>query len=84
MGSKFIKLIIIIIYFTFQAFVGQKYGERPVPQLILSEIYELLETVLAGNTGRRSRHKKLLEKWYKPDENSIPMVHVLRSPEVIS
>ena len=49
-----------------------------MPQLILSQIFELIQTALYKSNGRRSRNSNLLEKWYIQDENSIPAVHVLR------
>ncbi|XP_067933460.1 NACHT and WD repeat domain-containing protein 2-like [Watersipora subatra] len=62
----------------FLALLGQKYGYRPTPQLILSEIFELIQTALLKSNGRRSRNAHLLDKWYKQDENSIPAVHILQ------
>jgi len=69
-----------LISFSFQAMLGQKYGERPVPQLILSEIYDLIQRTLYNSKGRRSRSVVLMDKWYRQDENSIPSVHVLIQP----
>lgn len=62
-----------------QAFIGQKYGDSPLPALIPSEEYEALRVALKGYKSRDARTVHLLDEWYRRDDNSIPSTYVLTS-----
>lgn len=62
---------------SFVAFIGQKYGDCPLPALIPSEEYEALRVALKGHKSRDSRTVHLLDEWYKKDDNSVPPTYVL-------
>ncbi|KAL4236339.1 hypothetical protein ACF0H5_004726 [Mactra antiquata] len=64
---------------SFVAFIGQKYGECPLPAFIPSAEYEALRVALKGYKSRESRTVPLLDEWYTKDENSIPPTYVLSS-----
>ncbi|CAL1530131.1 unnamed protein product [Lymnaea stagnalis] len=62
----------------FIAFIGQKYGPHSVPDVILSDEYDIIRLALHGHKGRDTRHAPLLDQCYVIDENNIPPVHVLK------
>ena len=55
-------------------FLGQKYGYRPIPTLILATEFELLREC-AKNVPEEVT---LLDNWYKKDENTVPPVYILQ------
>ncbi|XP_048576749.1 NACHT and WD repeat domain-containing protein 2 isoform X2 [Nematostella vectensis] len=57
----------------FVTFFGQKYGFRPFPPKILSTEYDKLYSAV-DNT----EDKKLLDVWFKLDENAVPPEYVLQ------
>lgn len=57
-----------------QVFLGQKYGYRPIPAEILASEFELLRDCAKQN----SDDLKLLDDWYKRDDNFVPAVYVLQ------
>lgn len=65
---------------SFQVLLGQKYGKKTIPHLMVSVIFDLIHQALLNSRGRRARHVNLLEKWYRKNENSIPAVYVLQQP----
>lgn len=58
----------------FVVFLGQKYGYRPIPTIILSSELQLLrdELTALGIDG------VLLDTWYKKDSNAVPPISVLQ------
>ncbi|KAK3600452.1 hypothetical protein CHS0354_037858 [Potamilus streckersoni] len=62
---------------SFVAFVGQRYGECPLPSVIPAHEYDQLRVALKGHKSRDTRNATLLDVWYKKDDNSIPPVYVL-------
>ncbi|KAK7490422.1 hypothetical protein BaRGS_00018401, partial [Batillaria attramentaria] len=60
----------------FVAFIGQKYGPRPLPGTILAEEYEIIRVALHAHPGRETRNASLLDEWYVIDQNAIPPVYV--------
>ncbi|KAI3386911.1 hypothetical protein SNEBB_004259 [Seison nebaliae] len=59
----------------FIVFLGQKYGYRPLPAKILHSEFLKLTSVLMDSM----EDKALLEKWYRPDDNSVPCMAVLQT-----
>lgn len=57
----------------FLILLGDKYGWQPIPEIIPDVE---MEAILGDITGS---DKKLIEKWYKPDENAVPPEYVLQS-----
>ena len=62
-----------------QAFIGQKYGPRPLPTSIVAEEYEVIRVALHAHRGRETRNAPLLDQSYIIDTNSQPPVYVLRA-----
>ncbi|XP_074640266.1 NACHT and WD repeat domain-containing protein 2-like [Tubulanus polymorphus] len=58
----------------FMAIVGQRYGERPVPEEVSRHHFEPILQELE-ETGADT---ELLHAWYKKDQNKIPSVYVLQ------
>lgn len=58
----------------FLILLGNRYGWRPLPEEIFDIEYQELEKCLS-NAGEET----VLRQWYRRDENSIPVVYVLRS-----
>ncbi|XP_063218680.1 NACHT and WD repeat domain-containing protein 2 [Bacillus rossius redtenbacheri] len=58
----------------FVVFLGQKYGYRPIPTIIVSSELQLLrdELVLQGIDPN------LLDLWYRKDSNAVPPISVLQ------
>ena len=63
-----------IIFLRFQAFLGDRYGHRPLPPKIDDAEFDALLTMLDGN----QEGKDLLCRWYYKDDNSIPPVYILQ------
>ena len=61
-----------------QAFIGQKYGDIPLPTLIPAQEFETIRLALKSHKGRETRSASLLDKWYIRDDNSLPPVYVLQ------
>ena len=58
----------------FQVFLGQKYGYRPIPTIILaSELILLKETLVSMGVDVH-----LLDLWYKKDTNAVPHIFILQ------
>lgn len=55
----------------FLVLVGDRYGWQPVPERILVEELNQIETFLG------KEEKELIHKWYKIDHNSVPKCYVL-------
>ena len=66
-----------------QAFIGQKYGPRPLPTSILADEYEVIRVALHAHRGRDTRNAPLLDQSYVIDTNSLPPVYVLRAASEI-
>ncbi|WAR24293.1 LOW QUALITY PROTEIN: NWD2-like protein [Mya arenaria] len=62
---------------SFVAFIGQKYGERPLPSVIPAEEFETLMVTLRGHRNRDTRSATLLDDWYQKDDNSVPPAYLL-------
>ncbi|CAG5115605.1 unnamed protein product [Candidula unifasciata] len=58
----------------FIVFLGQKYGYRPIPAEILASEFDLLRDC----TKQNLEELKLLDTWYKRDDNFVPAVYVLQ------
>ncbi|XP_059619516.1 NACHT and WD repeat domain-containing protein 2 [Phlebotomus argentipes] len=58
----------------FVVFLGQKYGYRPIPTLILSSELLLIRDELAS----MGIDVILLDTWYKKDSNAVPPISVLQ------
>ena len=67
----------IILFF--QAFIGQKYGNRPLPRVIPAAEYETLMVTLKGHRSRETKSASLLDEWYTRDDNSVPPTYLLAS-----
>ncbi|BFZ00150.1 hypothetical protein BsWGS_03189 [Bradybaena similaris] len=59
-------------------FLGQKYGARRLPDVILPQEFDAIQGALRSHKGRVSRNAALLEQCYRLDENSVPPVYVLQ------
>uniref|UniRef100_T1J835 NACHT domain-containing protein n=1 Tax=Strigamia maritima TaxID=126957 RepID=T1J835_STRMM len=58
----------------FVVFLGQKYGYRPIPTIILgTEFVSLRQALVSAGTD-----VSLLDTWYKEDANSVPSVYILQ------
>ena len=55
-------------------FLGQKYGYRPIPTIILASEFELLRDAIKEEPDDLT----LVETWYKTDENAVPPVNILQ------
>ncbi|XP_053395169.1 NACHT and WD repeat domain-containing protein 2-like [Mercenaria mercenaria] len=64
---------------SFLAFIGQKYGDSPLPAIIPSHEYEALRVAMKGYKSRDSRTAPLLDEWYRKDDNSVPPAYILTS-----
>ncbi|CAL1545368.1 unnamed protein product [Lymnaea stagnalis] len=58
----------------FIVFLGQKYGYRPIPAEILASEFDMLRDC----TKQNPEDLKLLDDWYKRDDNYVPAVYVLQ------
>eukprot|EP00106_Octopus_bimaculoides_P010882 XP_014778324.1 PREDICTED: NACHT and WD repeat domain-containing protein 2-like [Octopus bimaculoides] len=58
----------------FVVLLGQKYGYRPIPTLILATEFEMLRDCIKEEASEL----ELLEMWYKRDDNYVPPVYVLQ------
>ena len=65
--------------FYLQAFIGQKYGPRALPDVILAEEFHALRVALHAHKGRDTRNAPLLDSAYTLDNNNIPPVFVLKN-----
>uniref|UniRef100_H2XQA3 DUF4062 domain-containing protein n=2 Tax=Ciona intestinalis TaxID=7719 RepID=H2XQA3_CIOIN len=59
----------------FVAFLGNRYGYRPVPSTISVQNFDKFE-VIANEKGYTSSN--LLTKWYQKDANAVPVHYVLQ------
>jgi len=57
-----------------QALIGQKYGYRPFPSVIKSDVFEAVRTALLG----QSHDVTQLDMWFKKDTNVLPAVYTLQ------
>ncbi|XP_012941866.1 NACHT and WD repeat domain-containing protein 2 [Aplysia californica] len=62
----------------FVAFVGQRYGPRSLPDVILGEEYDVIRLALHTHKGRDTRNAPFLDTCYVMDDNNIPPVYVLK------
>ncbi|MGZ4393211.1 MAG: hypothetical protein ACXVRK_14010 [Gaiellaceae bacterium] len=53
--------------------LGDRYGWRPVPATIPAPEFESILDVLGEGA-----HRRLIEDWYRRDDNAVPVAHVLR------
>ncbi|KAK3802261.1 hypothetical protein RRG08_004547, partial [Elysia crispata] len=58
----------------FIVFLGQKYGYRPIPAEILASEFEMLRECAKQSPDE----VKLLDEWYKRDDNFVPAWYVLQ------
>jgi hypothetical protein len=59
---------------SFQVFLGQKYGYRPIPTYILSSELQMIRDELAA-TGH---DPVMIDTWYRKDSNAVPPISVLQ------
>ena len=59
----------------FLILLGDRYGWRPLPEEISTDEFARLAKTAAGEPITL----KILEQWYRRDDNAVPPVHVLRS-----
>ncbi|KAH9495509.1 hypothetical protein Btru_013100 [Bulinus truncatus] len=64
-------------------FLGQKYGSLSLPDVIMSEEFDVIMMALYSHKGRDTRNTHLLEKFYVLDENNSPPVYVLMNKNLI-
>ena len=64
---------------SFQTFLGQRYGPRSLPDVILSDEYDVIQIALRAHKNRETRNAPLLDQCYVVDNNNLPPVYVLRS-----
>ena len=55
-------------------FLGQKYGYRPIPTIILGKEFNMLREVIK----QVPVDVKTLDDWYKQDKNAVPDVYILQ------
>ena len=61
------------MFLSIKAFLGQKYGFRPLPSKIASTEFEELVSNITDQG-----EKSLLGKWYQCDMNEVPPTYVLQ------
>ncbi|XP_061198397.1 NACHT domain- and WD repeat-containing protein 1-like [Saccostrea echinata] len=61
----------------FVAIMGDRYGFRPIPTEISEEIFQTLRES-AERIAKKPHAVKLLETWYKLDENCLPPMYILQ------
>ena len=57
-----------------QVFLGQKYGYRPIPTIILGSELDMLRDVVKDVPPE----VELMDTWYKQDSNAVPPVYILQ------
>ena len=62
------------IFDYFQVFLGQKYGYRPIPTIILGKEFQMLREVIK----QVPVDVKTLDDWYRQDKNAVPDVYILQ------
>lgn len=55
--------------------MGQKYGYRPIPSILLASMMEVLKGIMEE---LQLEDRQLIDQWYKKDENEVPSVYVLQ------
>ena len=60
---------------SFQTFLAQKYGHKPLHTQINKEDFKLLCAAVEDLSA-----KQLVQKWYKLDTNAVPPEYVLQQP----
>ena len=55
-------------------FLGQKYGYRPIPTIMLASEFSMLRDVIKDV----AEDVKVLDLWYRQDDNAVPPVCVLQ------
>lgn len=73
-ANKPISLWLIIGLSCKQVFLGQKYGYRPIPTIILASELDMLREVIKEVPS----DVEILDTWYKKDLNAVPAVYVLQ------
>lgn len=63
--------------YIFQAFLGNKYGYRPLRATIAAEMFDKLCDLLENEVDSSKLH--LLKDWYCKDDNAVPPVYHLQS-----
>ncbi|XP_061195706.1 uncharacterized protein LOC133203923 [Saccostrea echinata] len=61
----------------FVAIMGDRYGFRPIPTEISEEVFQTLREAVQKNDVKLNA-VKLLETWYKLDENCLPPMYILQ------
>ncbi|XP_062618888.1 NACHT domain- and WD repeat-containing protein 1-like [Saccostrea cucullata] len=61
----------------FVAIMGDRYGFRPIPTEISEEVFQTLRES-AERIAKKPHAVKLLETWYKLDENCLPPMYILQ------
>jgi len=64
--------------FDLKVFLGQKYGYRPIPNVIPASELDALAAVLKSPDGTVSDDARLLAQWYQRDLNAVPPVYALQ------
>ncbi|KAK3090332.1 hypothetical protein FSP39_010994 [Pinctada imbricata] len=57
------------------AIIGDRYGFRPIPTEIDRDLYDTLHSLA---TEHKLQDTKLLDTWYKLDENALPPTYILQ------
>jgi WD40 repeat protein len=60
----------------FLVLLGDRYGWRPLPEMIPADEFEEIEQRITDDT-----EKTLLHRWYKRDDNNVPPVYILQPRE---
>jgi len=59
----------------FLVLLGDRYGWRPLPETIPTEVFEGLEREL---TTKSVKNAEILDAWYRRDDNAVPAEYVLQ------
>lgn len=76
--TALVEHLILIEINSFQAIIGQRYGDKVLQTAIPAEEYDIIRMVLFKHKGRETRNAPILDKWYIKDNNSIAPVYVLQ------
>ncbi|CAG5117743.1 unnamed protein product [Candidula unifasciata] len=67
----------------FIVFLGQKYGGRFLPAVIIARQFDAILGALTAHKGRASRNAPVLGRCYRLDENNLPPVYVLQHKNIL-
>ena len=65
-------------YFHVKAFIGQKYGFRPLPSRIAAVEFETILSELVTMSDVTDDDITLLKTWFKKDTNAVPHVYLMQ------